>query len=153
MTKKFTLNEFIESPTARQRGILEQFTPSKEVQDNLKGLCENVLQPLRDSIGRPLKITSGYRSPALNAAIRGSKNSDHMRGEAADIQLIVNGANHSGVLFNKIIELKLPFNQMIWEFGDRTNPQWVHISFKKTGNKREILYARKINGKTAYSKT
>jgi zinc D-Ala-D-Ala carboxypeptidase len=150
MTKNFTLSELIASPTATARGIKEQFTPPQQVIENLTNLAVKILQPLRDGLGRPIKITSGYRCERLNVAIGGSRTSEHCKGMAADLQLIVNGQNLSGLIYNKIIELKLPYTQMIWEFGNNEHPDWIHISYNKSNLKRQNLKAVKTNGKTTY---
>jgi zinc D-Ala-D-Ala carboxypeptidase len=150
LTTNFSLAELLNSPTATAKGIKEQFTPSEEVINNLTLLAKNVLQPLRDGIGRPLKITSGFRCERLNVAIGGSRTSEHCKGMAADIQLIVNGQNLSGLIYNKIIELKLNYTQMIWEFGNSEHPDWIHISYNKANLKKQNLKAVKENGKTKY---
>jgi zinc D-Ala-D-Ala carboxypeptidase len=151
ITKNFSLEELIESNTALRRGI--DNNPDADHIHNLVNLCEHILQPLRDKIGKPIRITSGYRSEALNEAIGGSKTSDHSHGRAADIKLIIDGQNRSELLYLGILEMNVPFKQMIWEFGDKETPQWVHIAFDKDNNKKECLRAYKDNGKTKYSLT
>lgn len=136
LSPNFTLEEMLESQTARRKGIAEQFTPPPEVINNLRALCKNILQPLRDSVGGPIKISSGYRTPRLNRAIGGARNSQHMVGEAADIQGL-NGMTNKQ-LFNKIKQMNLPFDQLIWEFGNDQNPAWVHVSFGPR-NRRQII--------------
>jgi D-alanyl-D-alanine dipeptidase len=93
----------------------------------------------------PIKISSGYRSPELNKLIGGAKASQHNVGEAVDIDL--DGKN--GELFSYIVN-NLDFDQIIWEFGDDTNPDWVHVSYKSTGNRKQLLKAVKASGKTQY---
>ena len=138
MTKDFTLYEFLLSNTANALGIRENLTPPQSVIDNLTALATNILQPLRDEVGR-IKINSGYRCPRLNAAVKGAKNSQHLTGEAADIEGIdISNAE----LFEAIKRIKLPFDQLIWEFGTRSNPSWVHVSFSPR-NRRQILYIPK----------
>jgi zinc D-Ala-D-Ala carboxypeptidase len=140
LSPNFTLEEMLESQTARRKGISEQFTPSPEVINSLRALCKNILQPLRDAIGGPIKVSSGYRTPRLNRAIGGAKNSQHMVGEAADIQGL-NGLTNKQ-LFNKIKQLNLPFDQLIWEFGNDQNPAWVHVSFGPR-NRRQVIRVTK----------
>ncbi len=140
LSPNFTLEEMLESQTARRKGISEQFTPSPEVINSLRALCKNILQPLRDAIGGPIKVSSGYRTPRLNRAIGGARNSQHMVGEAADIQGL-NGLTNKQ-LFNKIKQLNLPFDQLIWEFGNDQNPAWVHVSFGPR-NRRQIIRVTK----------
>ncbi len=135
--KYFTLPEMLESATARRLKIAEQFNPPAEIVNNLELLCKNILDPLREKCGA-ITVTSGYRSPALNKAVKGAKSSQHMKGQAADIR----GVNVSNAeLFNQIQKLKLPFDQMIWEYGTDKEPSWVHVSFSPL-NRRQILYVK-----------
>lgn len=87
LTENFTLDELLESQTARVKKIHEQFDPPKEIIDNLRVLCEDILQPFRDDWGRPVKITSGYRCERLNKAVNGVKSSAHTKGKAVDISI------------------------------------------------------------------
>jgi hypothetical protein len=148
LSKNFSLAEFTESNTAIRNGI--DNNPSAEHIHNLVDLCENVLQPLRDRIGSSIRVTSGYRSEALNNAIGGSKTSDHSHGRAADIKLVINGVNISEELYHGIKAMGVPFKQLIWEFGDDDTPQWVHIAFDKDNNKMQCLKAYKEDGSTKY---
>jgi hypothetical protein len=116
--------------------------PTAEEIVEMKNLAVNVLQPIRDKIGVPIRISSGYRSVALNKRIGGSNNSQHTRGQAADI--IASGMTPHQ-LAKKIIELNITFDQLIWE-GD-----WVHISFNARGNKRQVLTAHFNNGRVTYT--
>lgn len=143
LTKNFSLHEMLISPVAVRKGIEAQFNPDAEIINNLKLLCENVLQPLRDAIGRPILVNSGYRAPELNKLIGGSTQSQHMFGMAADIEDLVGG---NQFLFNKIIELDLPFDQLIDEFDF----SWIHISYDPAKNRKKILKAVRENGKTVY---
>ena len=141
-TQNFSLQELL--LTVHRNFDAEQYNPPDEVIENLRALCVNVLQPLRDALGTPLKINSGYRCPALNKAINGAKNSQHMTGQAADIIDLTNGNPY---LFKKIKELNLPYDQMIDEFGFR----WIHVSYDPKRNRHEILQAIKdAAGKTVY---
>jgi len=152
LSENFSLAELIEAGSARRLGLDEQFNPSDEIISNLKALTVNVLQPLRDAVGHEIKITSGYRSPKVNKAVGGSKTSDHLYGRASDIQLFINGVNKNQLLFDTILKLKLPFKQMIDEFGSESEPAWIHIAYDKLNNKGECLRARKVNGVTIYTK-
>jgi len=136
LSKHFTLAEMLESQTARRYNITEQFNPPKEVIDNLKALCENILEPLREAIGVPLQISSGYRSPKTNAKVGGVPTSQHQKGQAADIQCPMLG---NKILFDKIRELKLPFDQLIHEYGTPAEPAWVHVSYGPK-KRKEVLY-------------
>ncbi len=148
LSNNFSLSEFTDSNTAERRGI--DNSPTAEHIHNMVALCENVLQPLRERVGKSIRISSGYRSEALNEAIGGSKTSEHSKGMAADIKLIVGGVNQSQILYNTIIAMDIPFRQMIWEFGDDDTPNWVHVSFNPNDNKRQCLKAYKENGRTKY---
>jgi len=149
LTKNFSLEELTRSDTAERKGI--DNSPTAEHIHNLAALCENVLQPLRDKLKHSIRVTSGYRSEKLNNAIGGSKTSEHSFGKAADIKLIIDGENKSELLYLSILEMGIPFRQMIWEFGDEETPSWVHISFNKEDNKKQTLRAYKENNKTKYS--
>ena len=139
ISKNFTLNELTRSQTAARRGI--DNTPDNIQVRNLIELVNNVLQPLRDGLGEAVFVNSGFRSKELNEAIGGSPNSQHMKGQAADI--VVSG-HTPGQVFNFIID-NLPYDQIIYEFG-----RWVHVSYKDNNNRFEKLEAYKQNGKTVY---
>ena len=99
----------------------------------LEALVKNVLDPARETFGSTIKVTSGFRSPEVNKAINGATNSQHLKGEAADITCSDNAKLLS------IIRQNLPFDQLIWEKGNDIQPAWVHVSFKPTGNRKEVL--------------
>jgi zinc D-Ala-D-Ala carboxypeptidase len=147
LTKNFTLEELTRSSKAKALRI--DNSPNPEQLANLKALAENILQPLRDSLGFPINITSGLRVPALNAAVRGSKTSQHTKGEAVDIK--VSGKNK--VIFDWIVN-NLDYDQIISEFPNESGePSWVHVSYKKNEvNRNQKLKAVKQNGKTRYLK-
>jgi len=92
-----------------------------------------------------IRVSSGYRSPELNKLVKGSKSSQHCLGQAAD--LVVHGRNSDMFMF---ISQYLTFDQLIWEFGTDSEPDWVHVSYSDSGNKRQMLRAVKVNGKTKY---
>ena len=144
LSKNFTLGEMIQSQTAIRKGI--DNTPNGDQILNLIDLCENVLQPLRDHIGA-IYISSGFRSQKLNVAIGGSTTSQHcaLNGAAADIDM--GGKNRE--IF-EYIKNELPFDQLIWEFGNEECPSWVHVSYKEGKNRKQILKAVKENGRTKY---
>lgn len=146
LTKNFTLEELTRSSKAKALRI--DNSPNPEQLANLKALAENILQPLRDGLGFPINITSGLRVPALNAAVGGSKTSQHTKGEAVDIK--VSGKNK--VIFDWIVN-NLDYDQIIWEFGTDAEPSWVHVSYKKNEvNRNQKLKAIKQNGRTRYIK-
>ena len=152
LSNNFTLAELIEAGSARRLGLEEQFNPPADIVCNLNALAKNILQPLRDHLGHAITITSGYRSPKVNKAVGGSKTSQHLEGKAADIQLLIDGKNRNQLLYNTVLQLNLPFCQMIDEFGSEDEPAWIHISYDPKNIKREKLRARKINGKTVYTR-
>lgn len=127
----FTIKELSHSNTAVSKGI--DNTPTAAVEENLTRLVDAILDPLRAAYGKPIKVNSGYRSPALNTAINGAKSSQHMTGEAADIT--AGNAVENEKLYNLIISLKLPFDQLI----DESNFSWVHVSHKASGNRGQLL--------------
>lgn len=151
-TKNFTLEELIKSEYAIRNNIKEQNNPSQEVINNLKALCTNILQPLRNKLGVSIKVTCGYRCPRVNEGVGGAKTSQHLEGKAADIELYVGNEERNLILAKTILELNLPFDQLILEFGTKENPSWIHVSYDPKRNRREILRAHKINQKTIYDK-
>ena len=142
--KYFSIAEMCRSNVARQHGINN--TPNQEQIDNLTLLINKVLDPLREAYGKPICVTSGFRSQALNAKVGGASNSQHLQGQAADIVVYVKDADGNKVvskeenrkLFNLAQELHLPFDQLIDEYRF----QWVHISFSKSRCRRQIIYTR-----------
>lgn len=127
----FTINELIKSTTAKQKGIKN--IPSKEEEQNIIALINNILDPLRKAYGKPIIVTSGYRCKALNKAIGGAKTSQHQYGYAADIRSVSDSKEEN----KKIFELakSLPFDQLI----DEHNYDWIHISYSPK-NRRQILH-------------
>lgn len=128
--KYFTITELCKSSTATKRKI--DNTPNQEIIDNLEQLVEHVLDPLREGYGKPIRVNSGYRCPALNKAVNGSKTSSHMKGLAADIT--VGSPTKNKLLFELAQKLKLPFDQLI----DESNFSWVHISYSKKPRKQVL---------------
>ena len=144
----FSVAELSRSEAAARNGI--DNTPDAEALENLRALCDNVLEPLRAAVGKPLRVNSAYRGPKANAAVGGSKTSQHSKGEAADIE--VDGMDNAQ-LAKKIVALKLPFDQLILEFIDPLVPGsgWVHVSHKRSGPQRgQVLRAVALKNKTAY---
>ena len=141
LSKHVTLAEFENSPTATTHGINNKMNELQIASAKL--LCENVFEPLRLYLNIPIKISSGFRSVQLNKMIKGSLTSQHTKGEAMDIKI-----DAKGFYF---IKDKLEFDQLIWEFGNDEQPSWVHVSYKKSGNRKQVLKATKRNGKTIYS--
>ena len=131
--KYFTIKELCKSNTAIKHGI--DNTPTPEVEQNLISLIENVLDPLREAWGRPIIVNSGYRSPELNKVIGGVKTSQHMTGQAADIQTVTDSKSDNEKLFKLAQSLNLPFDQLI----DESNYSWIHVSYSNK-NRRQILH-------------
>lgn len=130
--RNFTIQELTASTAAAAKKINNNPTP--EAAENLKLLVDNVLDPLRDAYGKPIRVNSGYRSPALNKAVKGSKTSQHMKGQAADI---TGGSKQENKkLFELAQKLNLPYCQLI----DEKNFSWVHISYDPKNVKRQILH-------------
>lgn len=135
LSPHFKLVEFTRSATAQARHI--DNTPNEEQIKNLKFLCENVLEPLREQFG-PIIIGSGFRCPALNTAVGGVKNSQHKSGEACDIHL---PSIEVGKKYFEFLK-KLPiFDQLIWERNNpRSNHYWIHVSIKRSGtNRKQVI--------------
>lgn len=141
--KYFKISELIKSATATRKGI--DNTPSPEIKANLEALVDSILDPLRAAYGKPIIVTSGYRCQKLNKAVGGAASSQHVSGQAADIRSVEDTPAENKKLFDLIIALGLPFDQLINEF----NYDWVHVSFSPR-NRRQKLKAEKVNGKTRY---
>jgi hypothetical protein len=147
LTENFSLNELTKSQTAERKGI--DNTPSAEHQENLKSLCEMVLQPIRDHFGQVVSISSGYRSPELCVAIGSSTNSQHAKGQASDFEIF--GVSNKELA--DYIDQNLDYDQLIleyWKGEDEPNSGWVHCSFNTQGNRKQYLRAYKENGSTKY---
>lgn len=146
LSANFTLKELTKSDTATRLGL--DNTPDDEALENLKTLCEMVLQPVREHFGKSVTVNSGYRSPESNAAVGGSKTSDHCKGQAADIE-IVGVANAD--LAQWIMD-NLDYTQLILEFYTPGIPDsgWVHVSYDPNNLKKQELTATKVAGKTTY---
>jgi zinc D-Ala-D-Ala carboxypeptidase len=137
LSPNFSLMELIHSDTANAQGI-DNWPQSLEIVENLQALAVNVLQPLRDKLGVPVLLSSGYRCPALNSAVGGVSNSEHLTGCAADIHVQTVSMKDLANYINKRIP---QFNQLILEKWRQDNPQygWVHVSYSRTHNKKELL--------------
>ena len=131
MGKYFSIEELSASPTAHSRGI--DNTPSERAIANMNAMITNLLDPLRALWGRAIRVNSGYRSPQLNRAVGGAEQSQHMRGEAAD--LTTGSCSDNRKLFNLICECGLEFDQLINEHGY----SWIHVSYSAGHNRRQII--------------
>jgi len=148
ISKHVSYKEGVYSTTATRLGI--DNTPSDDQLHFMELIAEKVFEPLREWVGGPIKINSFYRSPELNKAIGGSSKSQHCKGQAMDIDDTLDRVTNAE-MFNWIKE-NLDFDQMIWEFGDDDNPNWVHVSYvSEENNRNRCLRAFKSGGKTVYS--
>jgi hypothetical protein len=149
LSEHLDLSEVTRSETAKRKGISNMPTP--EHLENFKKLAENIFEPIRKHFGVPIHISSGYRSKALNTAIGGSLTSQHCQGEAIDIDMDGSSNGVTNKMVFDYIKANLNFDQLIFEFGTKDAPDWVHVSFESTGKQRkQILRAIKSGGKTAY---
>ena len=147
ISKYISHKEAIKSNTAKRLGIENE--PNKEQLKNMKLLAEKVFEPLRLEVGGPIKVNSFFRSPELNKAIGGSSKSQHCHGQAIDIDDTFGVKSNAYMYY--FIKSELEFDQMIWEFGDNSNPDWVHVSYvSEQKNRNRCLKAYKENGKTKY---
>ncbi len=148
LTEHFNLSEFTKSQQAVRHGI--DNTPNPQQVENLRQLCINVLEPIRVWFKKPVFISSGFRNEAVNSMAGGSKTSDHMKGEAADIEIF--GIDNCALAL--WIKENCKFNQLILEFHNHAadiNSGWIHVSYRSSNNKNEVLTARRLpTGKTQY---
>jgi hypothetical protein len=147
ISKHLTLEELCHSETAIKLGIVN--VPNQLQTENLKTLALKVFEPVREHFGVPIHISSGYRIMNLNQAIKGSITSQHCRGEAIDIDM--KGDKVTNAQIFHWIKDNLKYDQLLWEFGDKKNPDWVHVSYTKE-NRQQTLRAVKLNGRTHYEK-
>jgi len=153
LSKHLSLKEATYSATAIKNGLNNK--PNIGQVEVLKALAVNIFEPCRKFCGGPLKVTSGFRGPQLNSLIGGSLTSDHCVNDhntaALDLDCDLYKNSTNADLFNYIKD-NLDFKQLIWEFGNDEQPNWVHVSWSTNAhfNKREILIAKRINGRTVY---
>lgn len=143
LSKNLSLKEVTKSNTATRRGI--DNTPLSHHLNNLELIAVNIFQPIRDHFKTPIGVSSGYRSLELNKAIGGSKTSDHCKGLALDLDADLFGGVTNKQIF-EFIRDNLEFKQLIWEYGDENGPAWVHVSYDKNNNKKQVLKAVKGKG-------
>ena len=148
ISKHISWKEATYSRTGERQGL--DNTPNEEQINCMKEVAENLFEPLREWVGGPIKINSFFRGEPVNTAIGGSTRSKHMKGQAIDIDDTF-GHKTNAEMFRYIRE-NLDFDQMIWEFGDNENPNWVHISYvSKAENRNRCLKAYKEKGNTKYA--
>lgn len=148
LSDNLTLDECLKSNTALRLGI--DNSPTEEHKQNLKIVAEKIFQPIREHFGKPIYVSSGYRSKALNDAIGGSSSSQHCHGQALDLD---QDNRNTGVTNKDVFDyilMNLEFDQLIYEFGDAINPAWVHVSYNENKNRNKVLQAYRENGKTKY---
>ena len=143
LTAHFTLAEFTRSESAKRHGVSNEPTP--EHLENIRVLCERILEPIRAKYG-PIVISSGYRSKTLNHYIGGALKSQHLEGKAVDIDMDGMGTVTNKEIF-EYIKYNLEFDQLINEF----NYAWIHVSYNAGKNRKQILDALKVNGRTVYA--
>jgi zinc D-Ala-D-Ala carboxypeptidase len=147
ISKHISYKEGVYSATALRRGI--DNTPNDEQLNNMELIAEKIFEPLRAYVNGPIKINSFFRSAKLNTAIGGSKTSQHCKGQAMDIDDTFGKATNAEMYH--FIKEHLDFDQMIWEFGNDDNPNWVHVSYvSPEKNRNKCLKAYKKNGRTKY---
>jgi zinc D-Ala-D-Ala carboxypeptidase len=147
ISEHVSFKEGVKSHTATRLNI--DNAPSSLDLINMKTIAEKVFEPLREFVGGPIAINSFYRSPKLNSAIGGSTTSQHCKGSALDIDDKY-GYKTNAEMF-EYIKCNLDYDQMIWEFGDVNNPDWVHVSYvSEDANRRRCLIAYKEKGRTKY---
>ena len=148
ISDNISYKEAVYSRTAQRRDIYNH--PENKQVDNMRLIANQVFQPLRAWVGGPIKINSFFRSPELNTAIGGSTKSQHCQGQAIDLDDTFGRATNAEMY--KFIKENLDFDQMIWEFGDDDNPDWVHVSYvSEDKNRNRCLKAYKKNNKTKYA--
>lgn len=141
LSKHVTKSEFELSPTAIRLGLDNQMNEEQTTKAIL--LCVNVFEPIRAKLGHPIKINSGFRGKSLNKKIGGASSSQHCKGEAMDLDL------HDKDVFEWIIK-NVNFDQLIAEFPENGKIKWIHISYKKEGNRKQVLQSVKKHGETIY---
>ena len=141
ISKHISYKEAVGSNYAKQKGIKNK--PNEDQVENMKLLSEKVFEPLREWVGCPIKVNSMFRSLELNTALKGSKTSSHMKGEAMDITRMACGKENckSNLDMFHWIKDNLEFDQLIWEFGKE--PKWLHVSYNKDKNRKQVLVTKK----------
>ena len=147
ISKHISYKEATHSATALRRGL--DNTPNDEQLKCMEEVAENLFEPLREWVGGPIKVNSFFRGEPVNTAIGGSKRSQHMKGQAIDIDDTF-GHKTNAEMYHYIKD-NLDFDQLIWEFGDDKNPNWVHMSWvSHRPNRKKLTIAKRVNGKTKY---
>jgi len=149
LSQHLSLSEVTRSESAKRNGISNM--PTEQHIANFKLLAEKVFEPVRVHFGVPIHISSAYRSIELNRVVKGSLTSQHCTGEAIDVDMDGSPSGVTNKMVFDYIKDNLQFDQLIWEFGTKDNPDWVHVSYESTGKQRkQVLKAVRVNGKTTY---
>jgi len=149
LSEHLSVAEYIKSDTAKRKGISNSMTAAHT--ENAKVLAAKVFEPIRLHFGKPIFLSSGYRSEALNSAIGGSSSSQHCSAEAMDLDQDDRGTGVTNRMVFDYIKDHLVFDQLIFEMGDDQNPDWVHVSYKVSGTQRkQILRAYREGSATKY---
>ena len=147
ISKHVSYKEATHSATALRRGL--DNTPNDEQLKCMEEVAKNLFEPLREWVGGPIKVNSFFRGEPVNTAIGGSTRSQHMKGQAIDIDDTF-GHKTNAEMYHYIKD-NLDFDQLIWEFGDDKNPNWVHMSWvSHRPNRKKLTIAKKVNGRTKY---
>jgi hypothetical protein len=137
ISKHISYKEATHSETAKAKGI--DNTPNDVQLASMKLVAEKCFEPLREWYGKPITINSFYRSPALNKAVKGAKNSDHVKGMAIDLDA---GSNSENLILFNWLKDNVEFKQLIHEYGDKSGPEWVHISYDPKDLRTQLLYIK-----------
>jgi len=137
ISEHITYAEATKSQTGIRKGI--DNTPNETQLAAMRLVAENIFEPIRKHFGVPIGISSFFRSKALNKAVGGAATSYHMKGEAIDIDGDIFGGVSNKMIFD-YVRTNLDYHELIWEYGSNFNPAWVHVTYKATGNKKEIIY-------------
>ncbi|MEM7485026.1 MAG: D-Ala-D-Ala carboxypeptidase family metallohydrolase [Bacteroidota bacterium] len=137
ISEHVSYREAVKSNTAKRLGI--DNTPNSGEIYNMRVVANKIFEPVRNHFGVPIFISSFFRSRLLNKKIGGSKTSDHMKGKAIDIDDVLGGVTNSEIFH--YIKDNLEFDQLIWEFGNEENPDWVHVSYNQENNRNQVLRA------------
>ena len=148
ISKHLSFEECTKSSTADKLGIINN-NPNESVIENMKLLAEKVFEPIREHFGKPIHVSSMFRGMPLNQAVKGSITSQHCSGQAMDIDMDSKGKPTNKEVFD-YIKANLEFDQLLAEFPQKGNPSWVHVSYTNTNNRKQILVAKKRNGRTVY---
>ncbi len=152
ISTNITYREATKSNTAKRLGLRNH--PNRQALMNMKFVAHQIFEPLRRRNGnKPIIVSSFYRSVKLNQAIGGSKKSQHCKGQAIDIDDTLGGMSNSEMFY--FIKDNLDFDQLIWEFGDNNNPDWVHVScvnpfYAGRANRKKVMKSKNVNGSTVY---